>query len=189
MKKGQIKRLLPSVYQSTARSGNPLFAILEVMEMLHAPCEQALDRLHENFDPNRAPDGFVPYLASWVDLEVLLDGSPKDSPSPTPSLSTGLGRLRELTRAAVTLSQWRGTRTGLCMFLEIATGAKGFVVDEEVRGADGKLKPFHVRVRVPGGLAEHRSLIERIVELEKPAYITYELEFALQREKSSGATT
>jgi phage tail-like protein len=189
MKKGQIKRLLPSVYQGTALPGNPLFAILDVMETLHAPCEQALDRLHENFDPNCAPDGFVPYLASWVDLEVLLDVPPKDSSSPTPSLSTGTGRLRELTGAAVTLSQWRGTRKGLSSFLEIATGAKGFVVDEEVRGDDGKLKPFHVRVTVPGELAEHRSLIERIVELEKPAYVTYELEFASQRVKTPGATT
>ncbi len=81
MKKERIKRLLPSVFQNTAKPGNPLFAILEVMETMHAPCESTLDRLHENFNPNRASDAFVPYLASWVDLEVLFDVPRAKSPS------------------------------------------------------------------------------------------------------------
>jgi len=177
MKKGQIKRLLPAVYQRAVQPGNPLSAILDVMETMHAPSESALNSLDLNFDPYRAPDAFVPYLASWVDLEVLLDVPRTGSPTSTPSLSTGLGRLRELTAAAATLSQWRGTRKGLCLFLETATGAKGFEVDEQVAGADGKARPFHLRITAPKELVEHRILIERIVELEKPAYVTYELAF------------
>jgi phage tail-like protein len=178
MKKVQIKRLLPAVFRNAVHTGNPLFAILDVMEAMHAPAESALDSLDGNFNPYRAPDAFVPYLASWVDLEVLLDVPRTASPSSTPSLSTGLGRLRELTAAAITLSQWRGTRKGLCLFLETATGARGFEVDEQVVGADGKARPFHLRITVPKGLEEHSILIERIVELEKPAYVTYELAFA-----------
>ena len=139
MKKGQIKRLLPAVFQGAVRPGNPLSAILDVMESMHVPSEAALDSLDVNFNPYRAPDAFVPYLASWVDLEVLLDVPRSESPTSMPSLSTGLGRLRELTAAAVTLSRWRGTRKGLCLFLETATGAKGFDVDEQVVGADGKV--------------------------------------------------
>jgi phage tail-like protein len=177
MKKGQIKRLLPAVFQSGVRPGSPLSAILDVMEAMHAPSEAALDSLDVNFDPYRAPDAFVPYLASWVDLEVLLDVPRTESPTSTPSLSTGLGRLRELTAAAVTLSRWRGTRKGLCLFLETATGTKGLDVDEQVVGADGKVKPYHLRVTVPKELTEHRVLIQRIVEFEKPAYVTYELAF------------
>jgi phage tail-like protein len=177
MKKEQIKRLLPSVFQNAVQPGNPLFAILDVMETMHAPSESALDSLEANFDPYRAPEAFVPYLASWVDLEVLLDVPRMESPSSTASPSTGLGRLRELTAAAATLSQWRGTRQGLSLFLETATGAK-LEIDEQVAGADGKIRPFHLRVTVPKELAEHRILIERIVELEKPAYVTHELAFA-----------
>ncbi len=176
MKKEQIKRLLPLLFQRAVQPGNPLSAILDVMEMMHAPSESVLDQLDVNFNPYRAPDAFVPYLASWVDLEVLLDVPRSGGPSSSPSLSTGLGRLRELTRAAVTLSQWRGTRKGLCLFLETATGTKGFEVDERVV-VDGKVKPFHLRITVPGELAQHRMLIQRIVELEKPAYVTYELVF------------
>lgn len=177
MKKEQIKRLLPSVYQSAVKPGNPLFAILDVMETLHAPVESALDRLAATFDPHRTSDAFVPYLASWVDLEVLLDVPHAEGAPSTPTLSTGVGRLRELAAAAITLSQWRGTRKGLSLFLETATGMSGFEVDEHVVGNDGKIKPFHLRIMVPKELAGHRILIERIIELEKPAYVTYELVF------------
>jgi phage tail-like protein len=177
MKKEQIKRLLPSVYQSTVTLGKPLFAILDVMETMHAPSESALDHLEVNINPYRAPDSFVSYLASWVDLERLLDAPRTEGPRPTPSLSTGLGRLRELIRTAATLPQWRGTRKGLSLFLETATGLNGFEVDEHVVGNDGKIKPFHLRIMAPKELAGHRILIERIIELEKPAFVTYELAF------------
>ena len=177
MKKSQIKRLLPAVFQAAVQPGNPLFAILDVMEMMQAPSESALDRLAMTFDPYRAPDAFVPYLASWVDLEVLLDVPRSRSATLTPALSTGLGRLRELTRAAATLSHWRGTRKGLSLFLETATGSTGFIVDELVADSGAGVRPFHLRITAPKDLAEHRILIERIVELEKPAYVTYELVF------------
>jgi phage tail-like protein len=189
VKKGQIKRLLPSVFQRAVQPGNPLSAILDVMETMHAPSEAALDNLEANFNTHRAPDAFVPFLASWVDLEVLLDVPHKEKSASTASLSTGLGRLRELTSAASTLSQWRGTHKGLRLFLETATGAKGFDVDEQVRGKDGRIRPFHVRISAPKELAQHRVLIERIVEFEKPAYVTYELEFGSQPEEKPGTAS
>jgi len=114
-----------------------------------------------------------------------LDVPRSESGPSTPRLSTGVGRLRELTAAAVTLSHWRGTRKGLTLFLETATGTNGFEVDEHVVGVDGRVKPFHLRITAPGQLAEHRSLIQRIIELEKPAYVTYELGFGSPQEKAS----
>jgi len=179
MKKEQIKRLLPALFQSAVQEGDPLSAVLEVMEIMHSPSESALDSLEANFNPYLAPDAFVPYLASWVDLELLLDVPRADIPSATPSLSTGLGRLRELTAAAATLSRLRGTCEGLSLFLKTATGAE-LEIDERVAGADGKIRPFHLQVTIPKELAEHRALIERIVEMEKPAYVTHELVMATQ---------
>jgi phage tail-like protein len=176
MKKEEIKRLLPAIFQSTAKAGNPLFAILDVMEMMHEPSEAALDSLEEKFDPYRAPDAFVPYLSSWVDLEVLLENARSTDTSSLPVPSTGLGRLRELTAAAAKLSRWRGTRDGLALFLKTATGAN-FEIDEQVFDGDGNLKPFHLRITGPKELEEHRVLIDRIIELEKPAYVTYDLSF------------
>jgi phage tail-like protein len=180
MKQDEIARLLPGVFQVTVRPGNPLFALLEVMETMHAPPAAVLDRLDAVFDPRRTMDRFVPFLAEWVDLDRLFErssrGTASDSLTRSP-ISTGLGRLRELIAAAAYLSQWRGTAKGLCRFLEIATGTHGFTVDESVRGPDGHSRPFHVRIHAPEATARHRDLIERVIESEKPAYVTYELEF------------
>ncbi|HYF00001.1 MAG TPA: phage tail protein [Planctomycetota bacterium] len=179
MKSAAIQRMLPEVYRRTARPGGPLAALLGVMEGLHAPSERILERIPDVFNPHRAPDAFVPVLAAWLDLERIFD-VPTQGDVPAASLtrpiSTGLGRLRELVASAAHLSQWRGTARGLLRFLEIATGMRGFAVDERVPGKDGRPVPFHIRVRVPRAAAAHRALIERIVRAEKPAYVTHELE-------------
>jgi hypothetical protein len=92
-------------------------------------------------------------------------------------VTTGLGRLRELVAAAGEISRWRGTARGLRLFLQTATGVRDFVLDERVPGPDGRPRPFHLRVHAPASLLPHRALLERIIEREKPAYVTYELLF------------
>lgn len=183
MKASQIKRLLPSTFQRAWTPASPLAAILALMEDHHTPAESVLSHLNTFFDPRRAPDEFVPYLASWVDLEMLLDLPHAEEGSATPTLSSGVGRLRELVANAAKLSHWRGTRTGMRLFLETATGATGFEINEAVKGPDGRIKPFHLLVSAPGELMPHRGLIQRIIELEKPAYVTYELEFRSENAK------
>ncbi|MFL5357277.1 phage tail protein [Archangium sp.] len=162
MKRNEIARLLPGVFQR-ALDGGPLLALLDVMEALHAPSEAALADLSALFHPLRAPERFVPFLARWVDLGV--------------PVTTGLGRTRELVAAAVELSRWRGTARGLLLFLRTATGREDFVIEEQVPGANGRPRPFHLRVRAPAELAAHRPMVEAIIEREKPAYVTYELLF------------
>jgi phage tail-like protein len=163
MQSPEIQRLLPGVFQRTVMPKSPLAALLEAMEALHAPSEAVLGNLEAHFDPRRAPDRFVPFLASWVGMDL--------------PVTTGLGRLRELVAAAVEISRWRGTARGLLLFLTTATGRTDFEVDESVPGADGRPRPFHVRVRAPAEVTAHRLLLERIIEREKPAYVTYELHF------------
>jgi hypothetical protein len=46
-----------------------------------------------------------------------------------------------------------------------------------VAGKDGLPVPFHVRVVAPEAAKSQRELVERIVALEKPAYVTWELAF------------
>ncbi len=176
MKRPEIETLLPGVFQRTLRPGTPLTALLEVMEALHAPSEAILERLDAIFDARRAPDEFIPFLARWVNLERILFEPPAGK-SACPSLTTGLGRLRELIAAASYLSQWRGTERGLLFFLEIATGAGNYRIDRQVLREDGQTRPFHIRITAPPGMVEHRPLIERIVEQEKPAYVTVEIVF------------
>jgi len=175
MKRTEIERLLPGIFQRTVKPGGLLAALLDVMETLHAPSEAILTDLEIFFDPYRAPDPFVPYLAGWVDLESLLIGVSEEDK--VASFPTGVGQLRELVAAAAFLSQWRGTRKGLLRFLETATGVKGFEINEQVQTAIRQPRPFHLHIRAPQETRKHQGMIEQVIELEKPAYVTYELEF------------
>jgi phage tail-like protein len=179
MKRNEIETLLPSVMQRTLWPTSPLFTLLQIMDDLHAPAEEVLDQLAAFFNPYQTPDEFVPYLASWVDLARFLAESPEAiQSSELPSYAPGLGQLRELIAAAAELSKWRGTRTGLVRFLETATGVVGFEVDEQVPDDQGRVRPFHMAVRAPAAALPFAPLIRRIVEQEKPAYMTAEVVFA-----------
>jgi phage tail-like protein len=158
MRQDEIESLLPLVFQRAINPGSPLDALLAVMEGLHLPVEEALSEIEVYFDPYRAPDEFVPYLARWVDLAWLL---PEDG-SPYPA---GLGRLRDLIRASAELSRWRGTQRGLMLFLRLATGQDGFEISEP--------NPFEIHVHIPRSAGPFKALVDRIVQMQKPAYAVY----------------
>jgi phage tail-like protein len=179
MRRREIERLLPAVFQETVHEGTPILAILEVMEALHAPSEGILASVDGFFNPYRAPDRFIPFLARWMDLDWLLaEPSSDDTAMASQPLPSGLGRLRELVANAADLARWRGTRHGLIQFLEIATGVRGFVIDEQVVDEHGTIRPFHLRVTGPAAAEPYRAMVDRIVAVLKPAYVTYELAFA-----------
>jgi phage tail-like protein len=139
-----------------------------------------LSDIETTFDPRRTPDAFVPFLAHWVGLERIFDERPNgmaSSSAPYVPMTSGLGPLRDLIATATHLSQWRGTKKGLRLFLEMATGIAGFDIDEHVIGADGEPRQFHIHIWAPEATRPHRPLIERIIAQEKPAHITYALDF------------
>lgn len=177
MKRNELEGLLPDVFRRTARPGSVLAALLDVMEVQHGPPEEILATLDSFFDPYRTPDDFVPYLAQWVDLLRFLDETGEGTDADLPTFAGGSGRLRELIAAAAHLSRWRGTAHGLILFLETATGAAGFGIEEDVPGSDGRAQPFHLRVVAPAAAHAHENLIRQIVQMEKPAYTTFDLVF------------
>jgi phage tail-like protein len=166
MHRDEIEQLLPSVFQRGARPGSALSALLDAMAAFHEPIEEVLQQLPAVFDPRRTSERFVPFLAAWLDLGRVLP------------VTTGVSPLRELVASAAAIAQTKGTARGLILLLETAVGVAGFVIDEQVHGADGRLRPFHVRIVAPAAALPHRALVERIVESEKPAHVTYDLEFA-----------
>jgi phage tail-like protein len=179
MKKEEIKQLLPAVFQRTAHPNSLLIGLLDVMETLHAPREEILENIDAIFDPRRTSDEFVPFLASWVDLHRLFEDSPADKRQDRfnhPNIIEN-GRLRELVAKAAFLSQWRGTKKGLLLFLQIATGEEDFAIEEKILDDNNQSIPFHILIRAPEKCLEQKDLIERIVEFEKPVYVTYQLEF------------
>ena len=158
------------------------------METLHAPSELALEELNVTLNPYRTPDKFVPMLARWLDLDWVFDGGGHGKPPNTISselISSGLGRVRELIGMAATLSQWRGTGKGLIRFLETATGVHGFTIQEQVLDPDGVPKPFHLSIRAPWEARDFKALVIRIIEAEKPAYVTYDLEIEAEKPKKN----
>lgn len=172
MKADELAALLPAVFRRALPGDDVLGALLETMEDLHAPVESLLVALDVVFDPRRTPDAMVPLLARWVDLERI---DQADAPRTAPARlqdDIPVGRLRELVANAFMLSQLRGTANGLVTFLEIATGAAGFVVEQP--GASDSSQAFHLRVHVPAAAADQLRLIERIIASEKPAYTTCE---------------
>lgn len=156
-----IAALLPAVMRHTLPDSPALAAMLEVMEGLLAPSAIALSEVHENFDPRRAPADWIPYLGSWLNIGLQLD-------------QAGDGRLRELLAQSSELAHTRGTTAGLEKFLCIATGIQGVQVEQATDEA-GRPLPFAIVVRLPASARTHKELVERLVALEKPAYVTHEV--------------
>jgi phage tail-like protein len=176
MKQNEIKQLLPSVIQRTVHEGNLMEAFLQVMEDLHTPTEDILVKIDAVFDPYRTADRFVPFLASWVDFDYVLGGLSDEEVLRSPAYAPWMSCLRNLIAHAAYLSQWRGTNKGLITFLQLATGIGGFKIDEAVLDEEKKIRPFHLKITVPPGAAAFTDLIKRIVDTEKPIYVTYELD-------------
>ncbi|MEV4711503.1 phage tail protein [Micromonospora sp. NPDC049374] len=164
MRRAAIERLLPAAYQRAAVPGSVLWALLDVMEALHAPDEAVLAEVDALFAPYRAPAPMVAYLARWVAMDHLVTAPRRDVPLPL-----SLNRLRDLVAHGAALAAWRGTPEGLRTALELATGVTGFVLDEPAE------RPFHLVVRVPPDAADQLALIDRIVAAEKPAAVTAEI--------------
>ncbi|MEU5943306.1 phage tail protein [Micromonospora sp. NPDC047548] len=164
MRRAAIERLLPAAYQRASVPGSVLFALLEVMEALHAPDEAVLADVDALFAAYRAPDGFVAYLTRWVAMDHVLASPRPDAPPALP-----VGRLRDLVAHGAHLARWRGTPDGMRTALELATGVTGFVLDEPVD------RPFHLVVRVPPAAAGLLAVITRIVAAEKPVAVTAEV--------------
>jgi phage tail-like protein len=174
MKAERIKHLLPAVVQEGTDPGTPMATLLDLMQALHQPSDEVIESIGSYFNTLETPDAFVPFLARWVDIDRFFpegySGQHSDSP-----LGTGMGRLRELICSAAYLSQWRGTRIGLTRFLETATGVAGFRIEERTETEETQGRSFHLSITAPADARPHLALIERIIDQEKPAYVTYDL--------------
>ena len=179
MRADRIARFLPETYRAAYEAPDSLLkVVLGVMETMQKPGEDILDGLDSYLDPVRTPDRFVPMLAGWLDLAQYLE----ENPSPQRGLvqhhfAPGLNQLRLLITRATDLNKRRGTRVALQDFLKLATGIAGFHVEENPPDGQGNTRPFHIRVHAPDAARVYHGLITRIVDRERPAYVTYEIAY------------
>lgn len=171
MKHENIKKILPDMFREAVSRQSPLDAIVGVMEALHQPTETMLREIDAVFDPLRTGEAFVWYLAGWVDLDWIYKQNESDAGGLKAAINTE--DFRKLISLAWYLSKWRGTAEGLKLFLETATDVDGFAINENPQDNNGRVIPFHVEITVPDAAADRLHLVERIIENEKPAYVTY----------------
>lgn len=168
MARTSLLACLPEVFSSACTPGSPLDALVAAADGMQRPVTDVLDDLAAWFDPFRAPPAMVGHLASWVDLGWLTLPDPESASRS--SLPLGSAPLRDLITESADLAAGRGTASGLVRFLELATRADGFVVED----AGG----FHVRVLVPAEAKAQLATVERIVASIKPAHVTAEIAVA-----------
>ncbi len=170
-----IAKLLPEVFRETNQPNSALEAVLGVMEAFTNPTENVLSSLDAWFDPRRAPDKFLVMLATWVALGPYVEDTGQEARDGWSRRSIDPGSLRELVSRGASLARLRGTRSTLLAMLQIATGIDGFEVIENPPGANGQPQPYSFRVEAPAAAKPFEGVVSRIVEREKPAFITAEI--------------
>lgn len=182
--RGSYLRYLPALYERD----DLMARYLMLFESFWAPVEMQIDSIDSYFDPRITPTGFLPWLASWLDLE--LDENWPDQ------------RLRQLIRWAIALHRSRGTKWGLLKYLEIYTGQRAEIVERRannfVIGSEARLGPgialgrgnrphtFSVTLALaPLEIDDEeererrekirRRTIEAIIDMQKPAHTVYSL--------------
>jgi phage tail-like protein len=152
--------------------GDPFTASLcAALDDLLAPALAVLDNLPAHLDLALAPEDLLPWLATWVGIE----------------LDPGLDpvRQRELLRAAAELHGWQGTARGIAVAVEALMGVPTEVVEtggatwsNDPRAAlPGEPVPAVV-VRVhpddPDDLDDDR--LEAVVAAVKPAHVMHRVQ-------------
>jgi phage tail-like protein len=162
-----LGELLPGVYLE-----DPLAQrFTEGLDTVLAPVFVTLDCLDAYLNPWLTPRDLLPWLASWVGIE-LDETWPED-------------RQRAMVAAAARLHRDRGTHRGLVDYLQLFTG--GEIEVNESGGArwsaePGALPPgeavprLQVIVRVSDPNSVNRARLDRAVRDARPAHMPYQVE-------------
>jgi phage tail-like protein len=183
-------RYLPAVYQADETSRHLLDRLLSLFDTIYGEIETKIEDFPRHLDIAGAPDDFLPWLATWFDLNLKQDWTTQQS--------------REFLRNIVELYQWRGTVNGLRRTLQLhsrlndpmpqiiehhraiqdsdedsdawtaATGAMeswlGPLVNDDAS--------HHFSIVVPGYAIEHpdkRAAARQMIDAVKPAHTHYTL--------------
>jgi phage tail-like protein len=198
----KLLQYLPAIYQDpgTPEQSNYLPVFLEAFEKILFGKEEKVSaradhknpnaveslseriaHLHELFDPWAAPDGFLPWLASWAALSL--------------SPAMNLERQRLLIAKIIPLYRIRGTRKYVEEILKLCLEIPSAVIEEEIPPLQlGVHSTVGEDMRIDGGaphfflvrliatnldavkVQAQRQLAYEVVELAKPAHTGYEFQ-------------
>jgi len=168
----------PGLGRSFAPYEDPPFfeRYLRGFEDAGEPLRDLLATLYRYFDADSAPTDFLPWLATWVALD--LDENWLQL------------KRRRLIKDAIWLYRWRGTRLGLAHYLKIYTGVTPEINDQPFSGMRlglntllgqntilGGVEPhtFVVTLAVPDPSEINEQTVRQIIESQKPAHTAYDL--------------
>jgi phage tail-like protein len=151
---------LPGIYRTDFMS-----RFLAIFEAIWIPIEWNVANFDHFLDARTAPDEFLPWLSLWF-----------FEPGWTEQ------KRRELLQEAFEIFSRRGTKWSMQRVLEILLGRNSRGQGPEVFDLLDDENPFLFVVKIPFRERDvNRELIERVVELQKPAHTTYRLEFRGRR--------
>ncbi|MFF3159102.1 phage tail protein [Streptomyces sp. NPDC057910] len=166
-----IKGLLPTIYQEDEFLQRFTAGLDDVL----APVISTLDCLEHYLDPALTSEDFLPWLASWLDVDL---GASHDAV-----------RHRRLLAAAGDLYRRRGTAAGLrdqlwLMFGGLVQVEDGTAVTVRTASSaeDGRQEqqgpqwPALLTVRIAPEVSVDRAAIERFVAAAKPAHLPHVVE-------------
>jgi phage tail-like protein len=109
-------RYLPATYQEDPISSDFLERFLSSFETVFYEFETEIESLFRFFDPMITPEGFLPWLASWLHLALEEEWSPKVK--------------RGLIVKATAIYKKKGTLAGLADFLEVVLGQRPIIYED-----------------------------------------------------------
>jgi phage tail-like protein len=157
---------LPGVYHRNEFLGR----FLLIFEELLAPLDRQIANLPHYFDPDTTTEELLDWLGEWVAI-VFDDRVPVE-------------RRRSAVNNAVRIYRRRGTSRGLAEFIEAVTGERPEIVEPtlaDVSRNAGLAFTFTVRMTVPADSPIEEDLVQRVIDVQKPAFAAATLEFGRAR--------
>lgn len=176
---------LPQVYQASAdETGSLLRGLLYIFQHLNEQVTTTVAQIPQLLRPLEAPPEFLPWLSSWIALQLENDWPDE--------------KKRRWLRYAPALYNIRGTRRALELLLEIYTGVRPSVIENEwpdeafrvevnstIAETSTILPPmnlnncFIVELPMQPSEVDDEQLvrIHRVIQAEKPAHTNYFLRF------------
>ncbi len=161
---------LPTPYQGDAFLGR----FLRIFESILGPIEETIDGVANYFDPHLTPIETLPWLASWIGVELDENWS--------------VAQRRELLVEAADLLRRQGTRQALREHLRLYVGQPPLIVEnfsglrlgqDGVLGVNsrlGALEPHTIGVTVVTDHDVDEQVLRGIIEAQKPSHVAYTLE-------------
>lgn len=168
MNKEKILALLPWIMRKNLKKDSPLDTIVSIMAGYVKPVDDKYTNLNDFFNPLLTTPEMVYHMACWFKVDWIFGrGTLGLITSQTLEGQKTLLRLRRIVSDIEYIIWWKGTSKGLKFLLERVLD----ISDIEIENHD-----FHFNIKIDKKHNLDLDLLNRVVEHEKPAPMTWSME-------------